>query len=362
MKILIISKNSFPIQGPRAFRTAELSEQLAKMGHEVILYSVHGKYDYSSYEKETGVQMRNIHTKWAKRANDGTNRYNFVDRTLKHLFSRTLFFPECEFRFLVPKIIKENPNCDLLITIAFPHSIHSGAAKAKKKYPTIFPKKWIADCGDPFFLNPFSNAPKYFEKYEREWCEACDYITIPIEEGKSGYFPEYHKKIRIIPQGFDFAKTPISIYSKNEIPTFAYAGALYGKRNPIDFIKYLSTIDKKFIFKIYTRTPLPSTYKEILGERLENITGKNRKECIWELSKADFLINFMNPSAVQSPSKLIDYGIAKRPVLDISIPFDNSENILHFLEGDYSNSHKIDNLDEYKIEKVATGFLCLAKE
>ena len=70
----------------------------------------------------------------------------------------------------------------------------------------------------------------------------------------------------------------------------------------------------------------------------------------------------MNPSAVQSPSKLIDYGIAKRPVLDISIPFDNSENILHFLEGDYSNSHKIDNLDEYKIENVATGFLCLAKE
>ncbi len=362
MKILIISKNSYPIQGPRAFRTAELSEQLVKMGHEVILYSVHGKYDYSIYEKETGVKMRNIRTKWAMRANDGTNRYNFLDRIFNHLFHRVLFFPECEFHFLVPQIIKKNPNCDLLITIAYPHSIHSGAARAKKKYPSIFPKKWIADCGDPFFLNPFSNAPKYFERYEREWCEACDYISIPIEEGKCGYFPEYHDKIRIIPQGFDFTKTPISVYSKNEVPIFAYAGALYGKRNPIDFIEYLSTLDKKFVFRIYSRNPLPSIYKEILGDRLENVIGKTRKECIWELSKADFLINVTNPSAVQSPSKLIDYGIAQRPILDINIPFDNPNMILRFLEGDYSNSHKIDNLDSYRIENVAKRFLDLVIE
>ena len=42
MKILIISNHAYPAQGPRAFRTTELSEQLVKMGHEVILYTVHG--------------------------------------------------------------------------------------------------------------------------------------------------------------------------------------------------------------------------------------------------------------------------------------------------------------------------------
>lgn len=40
-------------------------------------------------------------------------------------------WPQCEFHFSVGKIIKENPNMDMLITIAYPHSIHSGAARAK---------------------------------------------------------------------------------------------------------------------------------------------------------------------------------------------------------------------------------------
>ena len=50
MKILIISNHAYPAQGPRAFRTTELSEQLVKMGHEVVLYTVQGKYDYTQYE------------------------------------------------------------------------------------------------------------------------------------------------------------------------------------------------------------------------------------------------------------------------------------------------------------------------
>ena len=60
MKILIISNHAYPAQGPRAFRTTELSEQLVKMGHEVILYTVHGKYDYTQYVKDTGVIRRDI--------------------------------------------------------------------------------------------------------------------------------------------------------------------------------------------------------------------------------------------------------------------------------------------------------------
>ena len=65
MKILIISNHAYPAQGPRAFRTTELSEQLVKMGHEVILYTVHGKYDYTQYVKETGVIRRDINPKFA---------------------------------------------------------------------------------------------------------------------------------------------------------------------------------------------------------------------------------------------------------------------------------------------------------
>ena len=362
MKILIIAQNTYPAIGPRSFRTQELSEELVRKGHDVFLYTVQGDVDYSEYEKTTGVRMRSIKPLFPINANDDKKRGGLFHRIAFHLFNRSLFYPLIEFHFIVDSIIQKEKNVDLLITIAFPHSIHSGAARSKRKHPRAFPKKWIADCGDPFFLNPFIECPAYFEKYEREWCREADYITIPVESGKKGYFPEYHNKIRIIPQGFRFESTPITEYVKNEVPTFAYAGTIYGKRDPKDFLLYLSTLKTAFKFYIFTRTPINGEYIKMLGGRVVNVVGKNRKECIFELSKMDFLVNFTNPSVVQSPSKLIDYGIAKRPIIDISIPFSNEEIFQQFLRADYSNQSKINNLDDYRIERIADSFLRLAKE
>ena len=95
MKILIISNHAYPAQGPRAFRTTELSEQLVKMGHEVVLYTVLGKYDCSQYETETGVKMRDIKPRFATMANDGTHRYNIFDKFMYHYFHRLLMWPQC---------------------------------------------------------------------------------------------------------------------------------------------------------------------------------------------------------------------------------------------------------------------------
>ena len=110
MRILIIAHHAYPTQGPRAFRTTELSEQLVKMGHEVVLYTVHGKYDYTRYEQETGVRMGNIVPILAISANDGSQRYNILDKFMYHYFKRLLFWPLCEFHFAVEKIIEDNPN------------------------------------------------------------------------------------------------------------------------------------------------------------------------------------------------------------------------------------------------------------
>ena len=84
MKILIISNHAYPAQGPRAFRTTELSEQLVKMGHEVILYTVHGKYDYTQYVKDTGVIRRDINPQMMRHI-DTTSLTN----------SCTIFFTVC---------------------------------------------------------------------------------------------------------------------------------------------------------------------------------------------------------------------------------------------------------------------------
>lgn len=77
------------------------------MGHEVILYTVHGKYDYTQYVKDTGVIRRDINPKFATAANDETKRYNHFDKFMFHFFHRLLMWPQCEFHFSVGKLSKK---------------------------------------------------------------------------------------------------------------------------------------------------------------------------------------------------------------------------------------------------------------
>jgi hypothetical protein len=363
MKFLIIAQRSYPQQGPRAFRTTELAEQLARIGHEVIVYSIHGSCKYEDYEKKTGVTMKNIKTVFPIYGNDNKNRFNFIYKILYALFRKWLLFPEIELHYRVNGIIQKEKDVDVLITIAYPHTIHSGAARAKKKNMDVFPKLWIADCGDPFFLNPFLSPPFYFKKYEKKTCCLADYITVPTKESIKGYFPEFWQKIRVIPQGFDFSKTPIAKYNKNSIPTFIFTGNIYpGKRDVHSFMDFLLSWPYPYNFKLFVRKPLENKYVIESKHQIAYIVGRTRKEIIWECSKADFLINVANPISIQTPSKLIDYGISKRPILNISSSFEEIDDFENFYHGNYEHQLHIDNLDDYKIENVVNNFVSIVEQ
>ena len=199
------------------------------------------------------------------------------------------------------------------------------------------------------------------EKLERLWCGGCDYITVPLEEARKSYYPEYSDKIRVIPQGFDFESVKLPEYSKNAIPTFVFAGKAYqGLRDPGNFLRYLSTCGKPFSFVVYTSTP-ELFIRESMPDGMTVNGVIPRNELIVRLAKADFLVNLTNPSTVQSPSKLIDYGLSRRPVLDISSEFTDAErkNFERFLAGDYACAHKIEDLERYDIRRVASAFLAL---
>ena len=360
MKILIISRNTWPLQSPRAFRTQELSEELARRGHDVILYTVQGKYDYSAYMKEKAIILRPILNKHAKSSNDRTGRMSMVDRIITKFFKRLLYYPDIEFMFRMKKIIQNEPNVDLLISIAQPHSIHWGCAYAKQKLGEKFPKVWIADCGDPFCGSPFGKWPKYMRYFEKKWCKAVDYITVPTVNSIKGYFPEFRNKIHVIPQGFDFSKTPISEYHKNPVPTFIFTGTIHQGRSPEQFMDYLLTLDIDYKFLLYMHAPLAEKYERLSNGKIKYMIGYGRKEIIRACSSADFLINVKNPSSVQTPSKLIDYGIANRPILEVSNSFTEKETFTQFLNGNYEEQLIINDLDSYKIENVAERFLLLA--
>lgn len=360
MKVVIIGRIIFPLLSPRAFRATELAKEFARLGHDVSLYAVLGKYDYSSFMEETGVKVKNIKMLLATSDSDDNVRYNLFDKFSYHAFGKLLEYPDIEFCWKIPEILKKEQDTDLLITIAYPHPIHWGTAIAKKLLGKKFPKFWISDCGDPYMGNLVEHRPlKYFKYIENFWGKMTDIVTIPIEGGRRGYSSKIQDKIRVIPQGFNFDGIRLANYKKNDIPHFAYAGSIYvGQRDPSSFMNFLSELDYDFVFTVFTNNhAFYAPFKELLGDKLNVREYVPRNELIYELSKQDFLINLTNPNTIQSPSKLIDYYLSERPILNVSTPFTETETFKAFTASDYTDQLRKEDISRYDIKNVVQQFI-----
>ena len=82
-----------------------------------------------------------------------------------------------------------------------------------------------------------------------------------------------------------------------------------------------------------------------------------REDLIFELSRMDFLLNIENVGSIQSPSKLIDYAIAGRPVLSVNSNALDQQKFIKFLAKDYTEQLNLREVDNYRIEKVVAQFI-----
>lgn len=367
-KIVIITKFIYPYNSPRAMRSTELAKELARQGHDVTVYAKIGKYDYGSFEIEYNFKIKPLGVKYSMKRTSEDLEYELTtkERLMSIFFGRLFEYPDIELAYKAYKILKKESKIDTLITIANPFTIHWGTALFWKMHKKrIINTTWIADCGDPYMGNPFIYRPFYFKFVEKMFCKKTDFITIPIEEAKPAYYSEFHHKIKVIPQGFNFEEfNNEGVYKKNNIPTFIYSGLFYpNKRDPRPLLDYLINIEIDFKFTIYTKTKeLVEPYKEKLGSKLILKDYIPRIELLSELSKADFLINIENHVNVQSPSKLIDYALSGRPILSINSNKNlDLEKINNFLKGNYNNALKIDNIQRYNIVNIAKQFSNLEK-
>ncbi|KAF2333149.1 glycosyltransferase family protein [Flavobacterium daemonense] len=359
--ILIICKDIYPIQSPRSFRASELVKEFVKRGFKVKVVCSLSKDNFELFKKEfSNVESVNVGTVHNFLDWRIFNHLSLVKRILNKYLYHLLQYPNIELLFKVKKILKSNTNkIDLMISIAYPFPIHWGVAIAKKSKIENFPDRWIADCGDPFMGNPIINPPFYFKFLENLFCRMADKITIPVEIGRKAYYKEFHEKIEIIPQGFDFSTLEKELYNKNNIPTFLYAGIFYkGSRDPRPFLDYLTQIKSNFRFIIYTsEDSLIKDYKEILGEKLIINSSIPRIELLKKMSLVDFLLNIENESENQTPSKLIDYSLSGRPILSVSMKNIDKKKFNDFLNGIYHDEFKVHDLERYNIVNVVNKFL-----
>ena len=349
------------MNAPRSFRATELAKEFARKGHNVILYAVLGEYDYSSFEEQTGIEVRNLGPMtFAKLNSDGINERNLIGKVGSHLFGKLLEFPDIEMSFRIKNVLNEIKAIDLLISVAVPHPIHWGVALNR----SLLAKDciWVADCGDPYMGNHLNYHPWYFRFVENWTFKKADFITIPIMSAREAYDSQIQDKIKVIPQGFKFGKIEARVVDRlNTIPTFIYAGVFYENvRDPRPFLDYLSTVKKDFKFLVYTKNrEILQPYKNTLGYKIEIHNYIPREELITLMSKMDFLVNFENGTSVQSPSKLIDYAIAGRPILSIGQGDVNVSLINEFLNFEFANEFVIPDVERFRIENIADKFLAL---
>ena len=366
-RILIVSRSFYPDNSPRSFRTAELSKEFARQGHHVTVITPRVK-EHREFEQKHGVQIKDLGQpkwKWIFITEKGMSIKLFLRRTIKRFAGLLFEYPHIELVGMVKRALKGEHNYDALISIAVPYPVHWGVAsiwsKDTKKNPA---RIWISDCGDPYMgqENDTFKKPFYFRYIEKWFMRKTDHITVPTEGAIQGYYPEFHTKIKVIPQGFRFED--IRKYQGKKLkpyPVFGYAGMfLPGYRDPSEFLNYLCSLNREYEFHIYTRsTQLVEPFLKRSNGRIQIKELLPRENLLYELSKMDFMVNFENAGSKQTPSKLIDYTIIEKPILSVITGDLNMEVIDEFIKGNYRNAKIIEDPDQYRIENVCKNFLNL---
>jgi hypothetical protein len=361
-KILVVSGFFYPEITPRAFRTTELVKELSRRGNDVYLYIPFKGNNYDEFSKEYNVKIYDIgNNPLSEIIIPNRGIINIINRILRRILLILFEYPDIGLSYKVYKSLKKLNGFDLLISIAYPYPIHWGVALVKS-FNNNISKKWIADCGDPYYFDPTEIYKKlfYFKYIEKWFFRKVDFISLPKIQMKKNYFEEFHDKIVEIPQGFSFDSIRLSKYEKNSVIKFAFAGTFYPKsRDPRKLIEFLLSLNSDFKFYIFTNSF--ELVNDDIIRKDKRIIFKEfipRDQLIFELSKMDFLVNFNYDPINQSPSKLIDYSLTQRPILNVQQEIDEKI-ILEFLEYNFSNSFVIDDINKYDIKNIANKFIVL---
>lgn len=359
MKILIISGSFYPENSPRAFRTTELAKEFVITGHDVTVLIPETNYDFNDFILKYPMKIKYFKCIQERRKFIGIS---ILDRVIFRLLNQFLSYPSTFQTNNVYRTAKQFKGYDLLLTIAVPHSNHWAVGKLYSEGKKIA-SHWIADCGDSFMLVQTGKYRPmfYFKSFETRWCRLCDYITVPTEACKDGYYPEFRNKIRVIPQGFNFSEIMKQEYFPHTVPTFAYSGVFIpGERDIRPLLDILIKKSYNFELHIYTRkTDLLEPYKEQLHGKMIIHDYIPRLELLERLSTMDFLLNLENGIPNLTPSKLIDYALCGRPIMSINSSKIDESLVDDFMNGNYSRQYIVKDIERYDIHNVAQQFLDL---
>ena len=371
--ILIVSGACYPELTPRAFRTTELARQLARQGHRVTLLLPNRAVFHENPLREEGLEV--IFASGPVEGTDGSvtaRRNGRIRRLMPECVQKAVLYFYCHELWakydpgLYARLTELRGPFDAVLSISYPAAVHLAVARAMKRNAVLRRAVTIAEFSDPPFRGDVARNvfPGYY-LWLKQWGRLFDWFSVPVEKALPCYTPYMDRsRIRVIPQGFDLDAIPLPDYVPHAEPTFAYAGRFYENiRDPQFFFDFLGTVDSSFRFDLYINH-LDERFAEMIRHAQASAKGRivlhdplPREQLIGKLAEADFLVNFDNTTSNATPSKLIDYAIARRPILSFNDRTFDAAAFRAALRGDYSGQVRDIDLARYDIRTVAAEFV-----
>jgi glycosyltransferase involved in cell wall biosynthesis len=363
-KVLIISFQYWPALNARAFRWTALAEDWVRKGREVHVVCARVP-DRPVLETQNGVRIHRVGSAWIERlrgaaipvtggetaARRSAIRYA-ATATARAIWHR-IYWPDtsCTWYFAARSKAREllaaiRPEAVVSVSPPFT-AVAVGRSLARRSRRE---SRWLIDLGDPFSFadeappNNFHIYRGLNIRFERSCFAAADSVSVTTPETRDRYaalFPESAQKIIVIPPLVALPETGGGTVhaGRSDRRQLAFLGRLYPTIRPPDFLLALfaalaeAPAGERYELHFYGETweceASFAPYRHMLGRNLFVHGAVPRERAASAMRSAYALVNIGNDTRYQLPSKIVEYAMTGRPILNlVAHPDDSSARFL----------------------------------
>ncbi len=356
-KVIVVSYLYWPALTARAFRWTALAESWAREGCEVHVVCARTP-DRPAFESVNGVQVHRVGSASIERLRASTApesgpraaaRGNGIRRTavaaVRSIW-HAIYWPDtsCLWFFAARKKAGElvaaiDPDAIVSVSPTFT-AVAVGRSVARRRPSRL---RWLIDLGDPFSFAeeaPQNNFRLYRGlniRFERGCFAEADAVSVTTPETRDRYaalFPESARKIAVIPPLLALPETIGEPAERPDRRRLVFLGRLYPSIRRPDFLLALFAALKDceaaercelhFYGNTWECEASFAPYRHRLGRDIHVHGPVPREQAISAMRSADVLVNIGNDTHYQLPSKIVEYAITGKPILNLAAHADDS--------------------------------------
>lgn len=357
MRLLLISAYYHPFFHPRAHRWTTLAEHWAAQGWDVHVVCGRRR-DCPDESIVNGVQVHragfdSLKEYWYFLRRTAAGRGRVGERSLSkpgsgarfaawlyHIGWKSWHFPDDAAVWYFPARrriaqLLADTQFDAVISVSLPFTGHLLGLWVKRRFPKL---PWLADIGDPFALQPAppNNAWLYGalgRRLERRVLETADATAVTTAFTRDHYARHFGAaavaRMQVVPPLLHpVAEVPPATNSGDfpDFPEIGYAGALYHPvRTPWALLDLLDrTLARRPDWRGRLRVHwygeiFPEYFKALMAHPAIVLHGLQPRAVVRAaLQQLPVLLNIGNRSAVQLPSKAVEYLATGKPIVHLS--------------------------------------------